>query len=135
MYKLLIFIALIAFSPACSKDADTASDDITLAPDDVVLSSGSFVSGAHATSGTVKLIKSKNGDKFLILENFKFDSGPDLRLYLSTSKKDDNYTEITGSPALGNVKLPVPSSADTDTQKYLLLWCEQFSVLFGHAAL
>ena len=135
MHKLLFFAFALVLFTACKKDLVTSDDPIELGPDDVLLSSGSFVSNAHTTSGSVKLIKDKDGNKFLILENFDSDSGPDLRFYLATSKKDDDYTEISSEITLGNVKLAVPSSANTDTQKFLLVWCEQYSVLFGHAEL
>jgi len=129
-----LFFALLLLA-ACSKDPASSNDPIELDPTDVVLSSADFQgSSGHTTTGSVKLIKDKNGDKFLILENFDTDSGPDLRFYLSTSKTDDDFTEISKTITLGNVKLPVPSSANTDTQTYVLVWCKQFSVLFGYAS-
>jgi hypothetical protein len=135
MYKRLFFAFALTLLTACKKDPATNTDPIVLAAGDVVLSTGSFVNNGHSTSGKVQLIKDKDGNKFLILENFDSDSGPDLRLYLSASKKDDDYTEISQDITLGNVKLAVPASANTDTQKFLLVWCEQYSVLFGHAEL
>lgn len=131
--RTLLFLALaLSLSFACEKAS--SDDDVTPGDSDVVLSTGTFSNGAHATSGTAKLIKDKDGKKFLLLENLKSDPGPDVRLYLATSLKDDDYTEITKTVTNGNVRLAVPSTAK-DSQKYVLVWCEAFSVLFGAAEL
>lgn len=132
MYKFLFLALALSLSFACDKAS--SDDEVTPGDTDVVLSSGTFKNGVHATSGTAKLIKDKDGKKFLLLENFKYDNGPDVRLYLATSLKDDDYTEITKTLSNGNVRLAVPSTAK-DSQKYVLVWCEQFSVLFGSAEL
>lgn len=132
MYKFLFLALALSLSFACEKAS--SDDDVTPDGTDVVLSTGTFSNGAHATSGTAKLIKDKDGKKFLLLENFKSDPGPDVRLYLATSLKDDDYTEITKTVTNGNVRLAVPGTAK-DSQKYVLVWCEAFSVLFGSAEL
>lgn len=131
MYKFLFLALALSLSFACEK---TSNDDVTPGDNEVVLSTGTFFNGAHATSGTAKLIKDKDGKKFLLLENFKSDPGPDVRLYLATSLKDDDYTEITKTVTNGNVRLAIPSTAK-DSQKFVLVWCEAFSVLFGSAEL
>lgn len=132
MRKLLFLALALSLSFACEKAS--SDDNVTPGDTEVVLSTGTFSNGAHATSGTAKLIKDKDGKKFLLLENFKSDPGPDVRLYLATSLKDDNYTEITKTVTNGNVRLAVPST-HKDSQKYVLVWCEAFSVLFGSAEL
>ncbi|MDZ4706940.1 MAG: DM13 domain-containing protein, partial [Saprospiraceae bacterium] len=35
----------------------------------------------------------------------------------------------------GNFKIDVPASADTNKHSYVLIWCKQFTVLFGSAQL
>lgn len=132
MYKFLFLALALSLSFACEKAS--SDDDVTPGDTEVVLSSGTFSNGAHATSGAAKLVKDKDGKKFLLLENFKSDPGPDVRLYLATSLKDDDYTEITKTVTNGNVRLAVPSTAK-DSQKFILVWCEKFSVLFGSAEL
>ncbi|AEE52296.1 DM13 domain-containing protein [Haliscomenobacter hydrossis] len=132
MKSLLLALSLtLAF--ACTKNA-TSDDDVKPDADDVVLSTGTFINGAHATSGTAKLIKDKDGKKFLLLENFKSDPGPDIYLYLANDLKASDYTEIVKTPANGNLRLAVPGTAK-DSQKYVLVWCKQFTVLFGSAEL
>lgn len=132
MYKFLFLALALSLSLACDKAS--SDDDVTPSDTDVVLFSGAFKNGAHATSGTAKLIKDKDGKKFLLLENFKSDPGPDVRLYLSNDLKASDYTEIIKTPANGNLRLAVPNTAK-DSQKFVLVWCEKFTVLFGSAEL
>lgn len=121
---------------ACKKDTiETIETPVTTDPTDVTLSTGTFVSSAHPTSGTVKLIKDKDNNKFLVFDTFKTDAGPDLRVYLSEDKVASSYTELTSDVKNGSYKLAVPANIDTGKQKFVLIWCKQFSVLFGSAEL
>jgi hypothetical protein len=137
MKKLIaLFFAISLLSMACKKENETANGDITLDPTDKVLSSGSFVNGSgHTTTGEVKLIQSADQKKYLIFTNLKTDNGPDLRVYLAEDNAAKGFTEVANKVVNGNTKLEVPSSANTDKQKAVLIWCKQFSVLFGSAAL
>lgn len=132
MYKFLFLALALSLSLSCEKAS--SDGDVTPSDTDVVLSTGTFINGAHATSGTAKLIKDKDGKKFLLLENFKSDPGPDIYLYLANDLKATDYTEIVKTPANGNLRLAVPSTAK-DSQKYVLVWCKAFTVLFGSAEL
>jgi hypothetical protein len=135
MYKSFLILALSLITLACSKPS-VADDAVTPVDTDQVLATGSFInSSLHSASGTAKLIKDKDGKRFLLLENFKTDNGPDLRIYLSTSLKADNFTEISSKLTLGNVRIAVPDNVDIKSQKFVLIWCKAFSVLFGSAEL
>ena len=131
----VIFYSVILFS-ACKKENEVStSPTITVEATDKVLFSGAFSSGAHTTSGDVKLIESADKKKYLIFDNLKSDAGPDLRIYLSEDKSAKVYTEISNKVTVGNSKIEVPTAANTDKQKTVLIWCKQFSVLFGSADL
>jgi hypothetical protein len=135
MYKSFLILALSLITLACSKPS-VADDAVIPVDTDQVLATGSFInSSLHSASGTAKLIKDKDGKRFLLLENFKTDNGPDLRIYLSTSLKADNFTEISSKLTLGNVRIAVPDNVDIKSQKFVLIWCKAFSVLFGSAEL
>jgi hypothetical protein len=135
MYKSFLILALSLITLACSKPS-VADDAVTPVDTDQVLATGSFInSSLHSASGTAKFIKDKDGKRFLLLENFKTDNGPDLRIYLSTSLKADNFTEISSKLTLGNVRIAVPDNVDIKSQKFVLIWCKAFSVLFGSAEL
>ncbi len=98
---------------------------------------GTFVSGVHTTTGTVKLvIDDKDATKkYLVFENFKTDAGPDLRLYLAEDLKANGAIEVSATVNSGNFSVLIPTTANLDKQKSVLIWCKQFSVLFGSASL
>ncbi len=132
---LLIFsLSIVLFS--CKKEIETATTPtIEVTATDKVLLSGSFTNGSHPTSGSVKLIEGADKKKYLVLDNLKSDAGPDLRIYLSEDNTAKAFTEVTNKVVNGNTKIEVPAAANTDKQKTVLIWCKQFSVLFGSAVL
>jgi hypothetical protein len=98
---------------------------------------GTFMSAVHPTSGTVKVLDDKTDPniKYLVFENFKTDAGPDLRVYLATDTRATGFIEVSRLDKTGNFTLTIPASADLAKQTQVLIWCKQFSVLFGYAAL
>jgi hypothetical protein len=137
MKKLLAFCFLlnILFS-ACKKENETSDiPTVEVGATDKVLFSGSFTNASHPTSGNVKLIEASDKKKYLIFDDLKSDAGPDLRIYLSEDKSAKVFTEISNKVVNGNSKIEVPATVNTDKQKTVLIWCKQFSVLFGSAEL
>jgi Electron transfer DM13 len=131
---LLFTLSIFAFS--CKKETiDTIDTPVVINPTDKELSKGTFTSGAHTTTGTVKIIEKADMKKYLVFENLVSDAGPDLRIYLSKDKTASNFTELTADVKNGNYELSIPNTADLSTQKFVLVWCKQFSVLFGSAEL
>jgi Electron transfer DM13 len=98
---------------------------------------GTFTAGVHPTSGTVKVVVDKTDakKKYLSFENFKTDAGPDLYIYLAEDKSAKGYVSVVKLDKTGTFALDVPASADLTKQKYVLIWCQQFTVLFGSAKL
>ena len=136
MRKLFfVLFSLIIGASACSKITTSDAPAVVISTTDKVLFSGSFTSGAHTTSGDVKLVEAADKKKYLVFDNLKSDAGPDLRIYLAEDKTAKVYTEITNKVVNGNAKLEVPTAANTDKQKVVMVWCKQFSVLFGSADL
>ena len=139
MYKT-ISILLLAFSVffySCSTDETpevrneafipTASDSLQYA--------GMFTSDAHPTSGDVKVYKN-DASVSLIFEDLKSDNGPDLRVYLSTSTGIGDFIEVGELKAVtGNFSYDLDANTDLDKYNHVLIWCEDFSVLFGHSVL
>ena len=107
----------------------------TTTPSEKVLYSGTFVTNKHTTSGTAKIVENTEKKRYLILENLKSDSGPDLRIYVAEGKNLSNATEVTTDITIGNSKFEIPSTADLTKQKNVLIWCKQYSVLFGYVDL
>ncbi|MFM9908664.1 MAG: DM13 domain-containing protein [Chitinophagaceae bacterium] len=133
--KHTLTIFFIAFSLlSCSKKTDTpVSPVVDTEPAGTVIATGSFTSGVHTTSGTAKIFDDK-GTKKLRLENFKTDSGPDLKVYLSKDKNATGFINISKlRSATGNQNYDITGMPDFVQYKYVLIWCEQFGVLFGSA--
>jgi Electron transfer DM13 len=138
MKKISICLTIVLFNMlmiSCKKDEAVAVPPTEVSTGLTALFQGTFAASAHPTSGTVKLSKDAAGKKFLVFENFKTDAGPDLRIYLSDDLKATNYTEITNQVTSGTFQLPVDAAVNTDTKRKVLIWCKQFSVLFGSADL
>ena len=131
-YSLALFFILMLF--ACKKDT---IETVVVLPTTglTTIYQASFASGAHPTSGTVKLSKDAAGKKYLIFDTFKTDAGPDLRIYLSEDLTATNFTEISSKVTNGTYQLDVAASLDTEKKRKVLIWCKSFSVLFGSADL
>lgn len=100
-----------------------------------LLYQGTFESAVHPTSGTVRVYEDKDKRRTLVFENFKTDAGPDLRIYLAEDKSVSNFIQVTNEVKNGNSSVAIPVNANLQKQNYVLIWCKQFSVLFGAAQL
>jgi hypothetical protein len=101
--------------------------------------SGSFVGindGIHNAEGVAKILYSQGGNNVLRLEEFKSTNGPDLYVYLSTDKQASDFVSLGRLKAnIGNQNYDIPSGTDLSKYDTVLVWCKQFSVLFGSAEL
>jgi Electron transfer DM13 len=134
MVKLISFLALLFFISSCKKSAlDTADETL---PTGTTILMGSFNSNAHSTSGTVKVVREASGKIQLVFENLRTDNGPDLRVWLSPSNSGSPYQEVGLLKAVtGNFSYELGASINYTTNNRVLIWCEDFSILFGHAVL
>ena len=100
---------------------------------------GSFVGvgdGIHDTQGDVLIIESDDGSRFLRFENFKASNGPDLFVYLATDETAEDFVSLGDLKGnIGNQNYMIPPGADLSNYDTVLIWCKQFSVLFGSAEL
>ena len=100
---------------------------------------GNFVGvgdGIHDAQGDVLIIESDDGSRFLRFEDFKATNGPDLFVYLATDETANDFVslgELKGN--IGNQNYMIPPGADLSNYDTVLIWCKQFSVLFGSAEL
>lgn len=101
------------------------------------LSVGMFMNGVHTTSGTVKvLVDSTDKTKqYLSFENLMSDAGPDLYIYVAENTQAKNFVSVGKLSQKGTFSVAVPSGTDLSQKSYVLIWCQQFSVLFGSAKL
>ena len=147
-YRFLALIGLSVWLSACTVDKTVApavgSPTMPVSVTDptktfdltgqVLLSQGAFVNGVHPTTGAVKVYE-KAGKQTLVFENFKTDGGPDLRIYLAEDAALTNFTEVSKLAATGSFFVEAPTTFNPAKQRTVLIWCKQFSVLFGSATL
>lgn len=137
MKSIISAVILLVLFSSCKKEK--ASDETTndpISPNATVLLKGNF-SGAnnYTVNGMVELVNDNNQKK-LVFRNFNSSNGPDLRVYLATS------TGASTIISLGNLKstngqqiYDISGMPDFAQYKFALIWCQQFSVLFGSAEL
>lgn len=114
----------------------------------IVVTTGAFRQTTHATSGTASISEDGDGNRTLTLQGFKTSNGPKLRLYLyaaETVKDNAAAKKLVKSQAfvdLGALKSTSGAQSykvpkDIDLWKFLAvgIWCDQFDVQFGAAAL
>ena len=112
-------------------------------PQIIVEAEGSFVSRSHPTDGSVRVLGDGSGQRFLRLEDFRTDNGPDLNVYLSTASADapagqfdDDFVDL--GDLKGNVgaqNYEIPPGVDLDHYSTVAIWCVRFGVVFGAADL
>jgi hypothetical protein len=77
-----------------------------------------------------------DGITILRLENLKFTNGPNVHVYLSTDKTASNFIDLGRLKANnGNQNYNIPKGTDLAKHSIVLIWCKDFSVLFGSAEL
>lgn len=113
----------------------------------IVLSRGQFINHEHDTSGTVAVIEKSDGSRVVAIENLATTTGPDVHVWLSAGEVIPGIAgwRTAGSAAhvdLGQIKgnrgnqvYAIPAGTDLADYGAVVLWCVQFSVSFGAAAL
>lgn len=141
MKKISIILSISLLTWSCSKDemlTSVVEKPKTAVETGTQSSVGMFTAGTgHAASGTVKVVADKTDAKkrYLSFENLKVDAGPDLYVYLAEDRAAKGFVSVMKLDKAGTFVLDVPANADLTKQKYVLVWCRQFSVLFGSAKL
>jgi Electron transfer DM13 len=139
--KLSVLILTVSFlflgCKKKEKEKEVVMNDV-VANGSALLKKGTLSDGdpSHKSSGVVEVYQT-SGNKTLQFKTFNGSIQPDVRVYLSESP-----TNITNATELGPVKATTGSfnytfddSINLSTRKYVVLWCKQFSVLFGKAEL
>lgn len=153
MRSLLIFVAGLlvgapagaflwyAFSPLLF-DVEVAE---TLTEAEVV-AEGQFgeIDRVHSGSGTARIVRLADGSLEVQLADFQVTNGPDLEVWLSAHDNPRENADVRDNPwlALGQLKgnvgdqsYPVPAGTDLSEFNSVVIWCEQFGVLFSPAPL
>lgn len=117
-----------------SKD-DIFTKDQSMPSEARLIAQGDFKPHAHDVAGRAVVITHDN-QTTLRFENFVTINGPDVRIYLSRDLTDRDYIEISPLKAThGNVNYSLKPGIDLAAYNKVLVWCEDFSVLFSYAEL
>lgn len=111
-----------------------------------VVSQGTFRDGdrAHKGSGNAVIKTFPNGTLEVQLSDFKVTNGPDLEIWLSAHPDPASSSDVSDNQWIslgrlkgnvGNQAYVVPEGTDISVFNSVVIWCEQFSVLFSPAAL
>jgi Electron transfer DM13 len=135
--KIYIVFILILVSIACKKkgaEENPANDNVN--PNAQVLVKGDFAGNmSYTVSGTAEIINDNN-QKRLVLKGFSTSNGPDLKVYLATSRQAGSFINLGNLKSTsGQQVYDISGMPDFAQQKFVLIWCQQFSVLFGSAEL
>ena len=98
----------------------------------------------HKGSGTATVVRTARGSHILRFPGFRSTNGPDLKVYLVKARDIQKSSDVTESQwvSLGRLKGNIGDQnytlpADLDPRSYgsVVIWCEQFGVLFSSAKL
>jgi hypothetical protein len=138
MYKLIIFIFVLATINACVKE--NTPDAPVNNPVDTSMAisrfNGTFNNGPFGVvSGSAKIYL-KEGQHILALENFSSSNGPDLHVYISKEVMPVNYIDLGRlQSVMGNQQYALRGTIDFSEFKYALIHCQRYNHLFGSAEL
>ncbi len=104
---------------------------------------GAFVDRSHPTGGQAVVLSDGTAQRFLRLEGFATDNGPDLNVYLSAAPPDapegafdDDFVDLGDLQGnVGDQNYEVPAGVDLDRYPTVVVWCVRFGVAFGAAGL
>ncbi|MEE4207919.1 MAG: DM13 domain-containing protein [Parvularcula sp.] len=143
--KMIAAAAFVGLAAIASATITPSAAALTIgAENGSMLASGAFASGeGHSTKGTAAIIR-EGGKTYLELTGFETDRGPDLQVWLTTSKvmtgADGKSTEklVLGrlrSAKADTQRYEIPEGTDTAAFESVVIWCRAFGVLFGAAQL
>lgn len=107
---------------------------------------GSFrdADGSHKGEGNVHLLRTESGAGLVRITEFQVTNGPDLEVWLVAAQdpKTSNDVKTSEWVSLGQLKgnigdqtYNVPDGVDLSAYGSVVIWCEQFGVLFSPASL
>lgn len=107
------------------------------------LSTGTFRSYEHATTGRARIIATADGRRYVRFENFETSNGPALKVYLSAApatgpgdRFDDRFVDLGDLKGnIGSQNYAIPSDVRVDGYRSVVVWCVRFHVPFAAAAL
>lgn len=135
--KNFLFALLLITTVSCAIEQNTPvnpANDMFDEATATVLKQGTLVGiGGHTASGTATLYDN-DGKKFVVLDPYMSQNGPDLKVYLSKDVNASSYLNLGAlKSTMGKQVYAVPGNPNTTQYPYVHIWCEQYSVEFGRA--
>ena len=105
------------------------------------LSIASFHSHEHATEGRARVIRLRDGRRYVRFERFRTSNGPLLRVYLSGARADgpgeafdDRFVDLGALKGnIGAQNYAIPRSTRLGEYRSVVVWCKRFAVPFAAA--
>ena len=117
-----------------------ASPTITASAAPTTVSSESFRSLEHGTTGRALILRLGDGSIVVRLEDLDTSNGPDVHVTLSPAPStagDRDFGDYLDLGSLkgnrGNQNYGVPAGTDLTLFHSVVIWCKRFSVCFGVA--
>ena len=132
-------------APGAAPGSTPSPSAVPAAP--VVLSSGSFISHEHPTTGTVQILQLPDGSRVLRIENLNTSNGPDLKVWLTNAPviegvagwgvfDDGQWVDLGALKGnQGSQNYEIPADVDLSGLSSMSIWCDRFNVSFGAASL
>ncbi|NKW72102.1 DM13 domain-containing protein [Rhodobacteraceae bacterium R_SAG10] len=114
--------------------------------DSEIIASGTLsgVDAVHQGSGDIALVRHGDGRIELQFSNFEVTNGPDLKVWLISNADPQGAGDVKSSEQLrlsqlkgniGDQAYAITEGTDVSTFKSVVIYCEQFGVLFAVAGL
>jgi len=111
-----------------------------------LLGTGTFAGAdaIHQGSGNAEVFQGTDGKRIVRFTDFEVTNGPDLKVWLVANPNVTEASDVTGSeyvalgPLKGNIgdqNYDIPADLDLEKFTSVVIWCEQFGVLFASASL
>jgi Electron transfer DM13 len=139
----LAAFVLAYFEPQKLFIDDRVAEALPAAPAVRTLSSATFRSHEHATTGRARVIATADGRRYVRFEDFETSNGPALKVYLSAAPAtgpgdsfDDRFVDLGDLKGnIGSQNYAIPRNVRLDAYRSVVVWCKRFSVPFAAAAL
>ena len=135
MKNLFLVLGLFFIISSCEVQGELTNDKADnpiILPSMTSKYSGEFVSyPGESISGSAKIYL--ENDHLLVFENV-IANGPDLKVYLSKSDKPVDFVNL-GNLIKSKTTYEIPVAIDVEAYRYVIVYCQQYSVIFGVAQL
>jgi len=137
-------VLLVSTTSAIAQEATFNPSRAVAQASNTTLATGTFITTEqdHPTSGTATIIE-ENGKRYLVFDDeFTTAEGPDVQVVLHREStvpvklQEEDYMTIAPLVSMnGTQRYVLPDDLNLDEFQAVSIWCRQFNVSFGYAAL